>query len=380
MHIAVGLSGGVDSSVTALLLQQAGHEVECIFMRNWREDADDPHCRAEMDRKDAVAVAGKLGLRFHMRDFSEEYLRDVFRHFLDEYARGRTPNPDVLCNREIKFKVFLETALSLGADCIATGHYARVREGADGFELLRGVDAEKDQSYFLHGLGQYELSRTLFPLGGLRKHEVRDLARRHALPTQAKKDSTGICFIGERDFRSFLAQYLPARPGQIVDVEGRALGEHPGTMYFTLGQRGGLGLGGVRGGSGGAWYVVGKDVASNTLIVAQGDASRWLDANVVHASAATWIAGKAPSATACQAQIRYRQTAQPCTVEIAADTCHVHFNQPQRAPAPGQAIVFYDDENCLGGATIEASDAAFGGLTPSGPSHMIRFDAKSSRQ
>lgn len=362
MHVAVGLSGGVDSSVAALLLQQMGHEVECIFMRNWREDADDPHCRAELDRKDAVAVAGRLGLRFHLRDFSEAYLRDVFRHFLDEYARGRTPNPDVLCNREIKFKAFLEAALAMGAERIATGHYARVREGIEGFELLRGVDADKDQSYFLHALGQSELARTLFPLGGLRKPEVRALARQHALPTQAKKDSTGICFIGERNFRSFLAQYLPARPGVIVDVDGHALGEHPGTMYFTLGQRGGLGLGGVRGSSGGAWYVVGKRVTDNTLIVAQDDASRWLDAHTVHASAPTWISGRAPTSFICQAQVRYRQRAQPCTVESDGETCRVRFDQAQRAPAPGQAIVFYDGETCLGGATIEASDAAFGGL------------------
>ncbi len=363
MRVAVGLSGGVDSSVAALLLQQDGHTVECMFMRNWRADADDPHCHAEQDRKDAVAVAGRLGLRFHLRDFSAEYLREVFRHFLDEYARGRTPNPDVLCNREIKFKVFLQAALALGAERIATGHYARVRETAQGFELLRGADRAKDQSYFLHQLGQYELSRTLFPLGAMHKPAVRALAREHALPTQAKKDSTGICFIGERDFRTFLAQYLPARPGAILDSAGRRVGEHPGSLYFTLGQRAGLGLGGVRGAGGGAWYVVGKDVAVNTLIVAQGDVARWLDARVLRALAPTWIAGHAPADVfTCQAQIRYRQPAQECHVEIDADGCRVRFARPQRAPAPGQSIVFYQDEVCLGGATIEASDAVFGGL------------------
>ena len=363
MRIAVGLSGGVDSSVAALLLQQAGHDVECVFMRNWRGDDDDPHCRAEADRRDAVAVAGRLGLRFHVRDFSAEYLRDVFRHFLDEYAHGRTPNPDVLCNREIKFKAFLEAALALGAERIATGHYARVRETDAGLQLLRGVDEGKDQSYFLHLLGQTELARTLFPLGEHRKSEVRALARRHDLPTQAKKDSTGICFIGERDFRSFLAQYLPARPGPIVDTRGHQLGEHPGALYFTLGQREGLGLGGVPGADSGAWYVVGKDVAANTLIVAQGDAGRWLDARRLQAAGPHWVAGHAPAASfRCLAQIRYRQQAQPCTVDVDTARCRVRFDAPQRAPAPGQAIVFYDGAICLGGATIEASDAAYGGL------------------
>jgi tRNA-specific 2-thiouridylase len=363
MRVAVGLSGGVDSSVAALLLQQAGHEVECVYMRNWRADADDPHCHAEQDRKDAVAVAGRLGLRFHLRDFSADYLREVFSHFLDDYARGRTPNPDVLCNREIKFKVFLEAALALGAERIATGHYARVRETSQGFELLRGVDAAKDQSYFLHQLGQYELSRTLFPLGAMRKPAVRALAREHALPTQAKKDSTGICFIGERDFQAFLAQYLPAQPGDILDTAGQRIGTHPGSLYFTLGQRAGLGLGGVRGASAGAWYVVGKDVASNRLIVAQGDAARWLDARTLCASAPTWVAGQAPGDVFdCQAQIRYRQAAQDCRVQIDAAGCRVDFAQAQRAPAAGQSVVFYQGEVCLGGATIEASDAVFGGL------------------
>ena len=332
-------------------------------MRNWRADADDPHCHAEQDRKDAVAVAGRLGLRFHLRDFSAEYLREVFRHFLDEYARGRTPNPDVLCNREIKFKVFLQAALALGAERIATGHYARVRETAQGFELLRGADRAKDQSYFLHQLGQYELSRTLFPLGAMHKPAVRALAREHALPTQAKKDSTGICFIGERDFRGFLSQYLPAQPGPIVDTRGRRLGEHPGALYFTLGQREGLQLGGVRGAAGGAWYVVGKDVRSNTLIVAQGDAAHWLDARHVRTGTASWVAGRAPAQRfRAQAQVRYRQPAQDCEVTLDAAGCSVRFERPQRAPAPGQALVFYRGEICLGGATIEASDAAYGGL------------------
>ncbi len=363
MHVVVGLSGGVDSSVAAMLLRDGGHAVEGMFMRNWRGDGDDPHCHAEDDRRDAVAVAGQLGLRFHVRDFSDAYLRDVFQHFLDEYARGRTPNPDVLCNREIKFKAFLQAALDLGADRVATGHYARVREGDRGFELLRGTDTGKDQSYFLHLLGQAELARTLFPLGALRKEAVRELARRHGLRTAAKPDSTGICFIGERAFRAFLAHYLPAQPGPIVDPRGRPLGEHPGALYFTLGQREGLGLGGVRGAEGGAWYVVGKDVVRNTLVVAQGDAGRWLDARRVLASEPSWVAGRAPAATfRCQAQIRYRQSPQACTVALEDAACRVVFDGPQRAPAPGQSVVFYDDEVCLGGATIEASDAAYGGL------------------
>ncbi len=371
MRIVLGLSGGVDSAVAALLLQQQGHAVECLFMRNWRGDDDDPHCRAEADRKDAVAVAGTLGLRLHLRDFSAEYQREVFGHFLAEYARGRTPNPDVLCNREIKFKAFLDAALALGAERIATGHYARVREGAQGFELLRGVDGGKDQSYFLHLLGQRELARTLFPLGELHKREVRALARRQALPTHAKKDSTGICFIGERDFRSFLAQYLPARPGAIEDVHGRRLGEHPGALYFTLGQREGLGLGGVRGHGEGPWYVVAKDVQRNVLRVAQGDAGHWLDARQVCTGTASWVAGHPPADTfRAEAQLRHRQTAQACSVEVRADGCRVHFDRPQRAAAPGQSLVLYQGERCLGGATIESSDARAAQLSPGEPSFL----------
>ena len=363
MRVMVGLSGGVDSSVAALLLTRGGDTVEGLFMHNWREDERAPGCRAEDDRRDAVAVAGRLGIPFHVRDFSAEYWDGVFAHFLAEYAAGRTPNPDVLCNREIKFKRFLDAARALGADRIATGHYARVREQDGRYQLLRGVDAGKDQSYFLHALGQPQLAATLFPLGGLRKPDVRRLAREAGLPTHAKKDSTGICFIGERDFRRFLARYLPARPGPIRMPDGRTLGEHSGIMYYTLGQRQGLGVGGVRGAPDRPWYVVGKEIGTNTLIVAQDE--HWLLSRRLTASALTWVAGAAPAPTfRCTARTRYRQDDQACEVQITAASAEVRFDAPQRAVTPGQAVVFYDGDRCLGGGTIEMTDAAYGGLEP----------------
>ncbi|HVB83393.1 MAG TPA: tRNA 2-thiouridine(34) synthase MnmA [Rhodanobacteraceae bacterium] len=363
VRVMVGLSGGVDSSVAALLLARDGAAVEGLFMHNWREDERTPGCRAEDDRHDAVAVAGRLGIPFHIRDFSAEYWDGVFAHFLAEYAAGRTPNPDVLCNREIKFKSFLDAARALGADRIATGHYARVRERSGRYELLRGVDAGKDQSYFLHALGQSQLAATLFPLGELRKPDVRRLAREAGLPNHAKKDSTGICFIGERDFRSFLAGYLPARPGPIRTPQGRTLGEHAGIMYYTLGQRQGLGLGGVRGASDRPWYVVGKEIAAGVLIVAQDE--HWLQARRLTASALTWVAGAAPAPRfRCTARTRYRQDDQDCEVHVAAAAAEVRFDAPQRAMTPGQAVVFYDGDCCLGGGTIEMTDAAYGGLEP----------------
>lgn len=361
--VVVGLSGGVDSSVAALLLQRDGLAVSGLFMQNWDEDGDSG-CRADEDRRDAVAVAARLGLPLHLRNFSVEYRERVFAHFLAEYGRGRTPNPDILCNREIKFGVFLAEAHALGADGIATGHYARSEQRDGRWRLLRGRDRNKDQSYFLHAIGQDALAATRFPLGDLDKDAVRRLAREAGLPTHAKPDSTGICFIGERDFRSFLAQWLPARTGEIHDVDGRVIGEHAGVFYYTLGQRGGLGIGGQRGAAEAPWYVVGKDVHANVLYAAQGNASPWLESRRLVATAPSWIGG-APSASAafrCEAQVRHRQPPQACTVQRTASGLEVEFAAPQRAVAPGQSVVFYQGDECLGGAVIAATDAAFGGL------------------
>jgi tRNA-specific 2-thiouridylase len=394
----VGMSGGVDSSVAALLLRGEArdrdeHAVAGLFMQNWADD--DAHgrasvaggsmpgaigsgdaqdsagvaegrkpkatdCRAEDDRRDAVAVCGKLGIPIHFRDFSAEYWDGVFTHFLAEYAAGRTPNPDVLCNREIKFRHFLDAAHVLGAERIATGHYARIDRCADGYRLLRASDRDKDQSYFLHQLGQAQLAATLFPLGGLAKPEVRALAREAGLPTAAKKDSTGICFIGERDFRGFLARYLPARSGEMQTPDGRRLGGHPGVFYFTLGQREGLQLGGVRGFDGAPWYVVGKDVDRNVLYVDQGSDSPWLLSSTTWTETAHWIAGSPPQARfECSAQTRYRQHEERCEVIVEeTGTLKVRFARPQRAVTPGQSLVLYAGETCLGGAVIAATDAA----------------------
>lgn len=354
----VGMSGGVDSSVAALQLVRAGEPVAGLFMRNWDDDGSG-ECRAEDDRRDAVAICGLLGIPFHFRDFSGEYWQGVFAHFLTEYAAGRTPNPDVLCNREVKFKHFLDAALELGAERIATGHYARVAQTGGRWRLLRGLDRNKDQSYFLHQLGQAQLSRTLFPIGELPKPDVRRIAAEAGLPTAAKKDSTGICFIGERDFRSFLSQYLPAKPGEMRDPQGLRIGEHPGVFYFTLGQREGLAIGGVRGRPQAPWYVVGKDVAGNILYVDQDPASPWLMSTRLHSEAAHWIAGSPPARRFdCSAQVRYRQHDEPCRVEVRDDgTLDVRFAQAQRAVTPGQSLVLYDGEECLGGAVIAATDA-----------------------
>ena len=361
-RIIVGMSGGVDSSVAALLLGRAGLPIAGLFMQNWEEDERLGPCRADQDRKDAVAVCARLGIRLHARNFSAEYWDQVFARFLDEYRRGRTPNPDVLCNREIKFKTFLDHARALGAEKIATGHYARVDQADGRWRLLRARDGAKDQTYFLHALGQEALSATLFPLGDLPKREVRELAREAGLPTHDKKDSTGICFIGERDFRAFLSTYIPASPGPMVTPDGVAVGEHPGVFYYTLGQRSGLGIGGRRGAEGAPWYVVGKDVAANVLYVAQGNASHWLHARRLAATGLTWVAGAAPGeAFRCTAMTRYRQAAQACRVAVDGDACTVAFDAPQRAVTPGQSVVFYDGEVCLGGGVIERCDAPFGG-------------------
>jgi len=365
MKVMLGISGGVDSSVAALLLQQAGYQVEGLFMQNWEEDDRSGPCTTDADRKDAVAVCGRLGIPFHARNFAAEYWDGVFEHFLAEYRAGRTPNPDVLCNREIKFKTFLDEAHALGADKIATGHYARVDCKDGRYRLLRAVDAAKDQSYFLHALGQQQLAATLFPLGGIEKPRVREMARAAALPTHAKKDSTGICFIGERDFRGFLSQYIPARPGEMRTPDGELIGEHQGVMYYTLGQRNGLGIGGRHGASGEAWYVVGKDVAANVLYVAQGGENHWLYSQRLQSETPTWVDAAAPAAQfRCTARTRYRQADQACTVSATDSGLEVRFDEPQRAVTPGQSVVLYDGEVCLGGAVIAATDAPYGGLLP----------------
>ena len=360
--IVVGVSGGVDSSVAALLLRDAGAEVTGLFMQNWADDGSGD-CRAEDDRRDAVAVCGKLGLPIRFRDFSREYWDGVFQHFLSEYAAGRTPNPDVLCNREIKFKHFLDAAHELGAEAIATGHYARVTRVGDEYRLLRAKDRGKDQSYFLHQLGQAQLAATRFPLGELHKDEVRRIAATHGLQTADKKDSTGICFIGERDFREFLSRYLPAKPGEIRAPDGQRVGEHPGVFYFTLGQREGMNIGGVRGRPQAPWFVVSKDIERNVLYVDQGHDSPWLLSNSLRSERAHWIAGQPPSKHfRCTAQTRYRQPDEACDVEVLDDgSLSVRFERPQRAVTPGQSLVLYDGDVCLGGAIILSTDAPVAG-------------------
>ncbi|MEO7065711.1 MAG: tRNA 2-thiouridine(34) synthase MnmA [Rhodanobacter sp.] len=366
MKVMLGISGGVDSSVAALLLQKDGYDVAGLFMQNWEDDDSDGPCSADIDRKDAVTVCGKLGIPFYARNFATEYWAGVFEHFLAEYRIGRTPNPDVLCNREIKFKTFLNEAKALGAEKIATGHYARVDLHEGSYRLLRARDMAKDQTYFLHTLGQQQLSATLFPIGEIEKTHVRELAHDAGLSTFAKKDSTGICFIGERDFRGFLAQYIPAKPGEMRTPSGELIGTHQGVMYYTLGQRNGLGIGGRHDASGEAWYVVGKDVTANLLIVAQGVENRWLYSERLLAETPSWVAGAAPAKHfRCTAKTRYRQADQACSVSVINDTLEVRFDEPQRAVTPGQSVVFYVDDVCLGGAVITASDAPYGGLSPS---------------
>ena len=354
--VICGMSGGVDSSVSAFILQQQGYQVEGLFMKNWEEDDDTDYCTAAADLADAQAVCDKLGIKLHKINFAAEYWDNVFEHFLSEYKAGRTPNPDILCNKEIKFKAFLEYAAEdLGANYIATGHYVRRRSADDNAQLLRGLDANKDQSYFLYTLSSKQVGQSLFPVGDIEKPIVRAIAEDLGLITAKKKDSTGICFIGERKFKDFLARYLPAQPGNIRTVEGDIIGRHDGLMYHTLGQRKGLGIGGVKGAGEEAWYVVEKDLVNNELIVAQGhDHSALLSIGLI-AQQLHWV-DRQPirEPLRCTVKTRYRQTDVPCTIEpIDDESIKVIFDEPQIAVTPGQSAVFYLNEVCLGGGIIE---------------------------
>ncbi|NCF52513.1 tRNA 2-thiouridine(34) synthase MnmA [Gammaproteobacteria bacterium] len=353
-RVILGLSGGVDSAVAALLLKDAGADVHALHMTNWEDD--DGYCTAAQDLQDARRLCQQLDIPLHHANFARQYRDRVFNYFLDEYRRGRTPNPDVLCNREIKFGVFREYAKRLGGDWLATGHYARTSALEGKTILLKGTDPEKDQSYFLHSVSADALAETIFPLGGLHKSEVRQIARDRGLDVYAKKDSTGICFIGERPFREFLSTYLPANPGPILTADGAHIGQHGGLMYYTLGQRQGLGIGGLNDRGEAPWYVVDKHLEDNALIVDQGDSELLMSSSLV-ATNATWI-GAAPSGLdrgmSCSAKIRYRQYDQGCTVsQKNDDALVVSFDVPQRAVAPGQFVVFYSGERCLGGGVID---------------------------
>ena len=350
------MSGGVDSSVAALMLIEAGYRVEGLFMKNWEEDDGTEYCTAKEDLADAQSVADKLGIRLHSANFAAEYWDGVFDHFLSEYRAGRTPNPDILCNREIKFRAFLDYATQLGADLIATGHYVQT-DAKDGTTRLRkGVDGNKDQSYFLHQVDHQALGRSLFPVGNVDKTLVREKAASAGFVTARKKDSTGICFIGERRFRDFLKQYLPAQPGPIVSVDGDELGEHEGLMYHTIGQRQGLRIGGLANRPEAPWYVVDKNVPDNVLVVAQGNEHPALFKTQLTATDVIWISGEPPTLPlSCHAKIRYRQADQPCEVSASYSKVQVSFTTPQRAVTPGQSVVFYEGDICLGGGVIEAA-------------------------
>jgi tRNA-uridine 2-sulfurtransferase len=354
--VVIGMSGGVDSSVAAWILKNQGFEVVGLFMKNWEDDDNDEYCSARQDWLDVVSVADLIGIDVEAVNFAAEYRERVFADFLREYAAGRTPNPDVLCNAEIKFKAFLDHAMSLGADAIATGHYARVRHENGKAELLKAIDASKDQSYFLHRLTQQQLANVMFPLGEIPKTEVRKIAANIGLHNAQKKDSTGICFIGERPFREFLNRYLPRAPGPIKTPDGKTVGEHMGLAFFTLGQRKGIGLGGTQDGNGDAWYVARKDVENNTLYVAQGHEHPWLLTNRLEAMDASWIAGTAPDARNYSAKTRYRQADSVCTLEVEGvpTQFELSFPEAQWAVTPGQSAVLYDGDICLGGGIISA--------------------------
>lgn len=361
--VMVALSGGVDSSATACLLRRQGRRVAAMFMKNWEEDDASGVCPAEQDAADARRVAESLGLEFHARNFAVEYWDGVFEHFLAELRRGRTPNPDILCNREVKFRTFVEHAADLGYPRIATGHYARVVDAGGRRLLLKGRDPGKDQSYFLHALSPEQLAVAEFPIGDLLKSDVRRLAADAGLHTSGKRDSTGICFVGERNFRPFLARFLAPAPGPILDVAGRELGCHEGLHFYTLGQRGGIGLGGMRGGSGAPWYVVAKDHSRSALIVHQGE-HPGLYATRCVTEVASWLSGSPPAGSfEAAVKTRYRQPDQAARIRVRADgSLEVEFAEAQRAVTPGQSLVIYDGEVCLGGAVITASDALHGGL------------------
>lgn len=355
-RVIVGMSGGVDSAVSAFLLREAGYRVEGLFMKNWNEDDGSEYCTAQEDLLDAMQVAGTLGIELHTVNFAAEYWDRVFEHFLAEYRAGRTPNPDILCNKEIKFRAFLDHARTLGADAIATGHYARVDRDSQPAALLRAADRNKDQTYFLHAVSAGRFARTLFPLGELHKPRVREIAREQGFANHRKKDSTGICFIGERRFRDFLQRYLPAQPGVIEDDHGNAIGEHQGLMYYTLGQRQGLGIGGRASAGDAPWYVAAKDLSRNVLVAVQGQDHPLLYSRALCTAAVDWVAGEPPELPGrLTAKTRYRQPDQSCTVQaLQGAGVEVTFDHPQRAVTPGQSVVFYDGDRCLGGAVIES--------------------------
>ena len=356
--VIVGMSGGVDSSVTALVLQKQGYQVEGLFMKNWEKDDTDDFCPARQDMEDALSVCNKLGIKLHIKNFSEQYWDKVFEYFIAEYTAGRTPNPDILCNKEVKFKAFLNHAIDLGADYIATGHYARISEDDNGkFHLLKGLDNNKDQSYFLYTLQQHQLSKSLFPIGELEKPLVRQLAEEAGFITYDKKDSTGICFIGEQDFKDFLQRFIPAKPGEIVDEHGTVIGKHDGLMYHTFGQRKGLGIGGGHGKTGDAWFAADKNLTNNQLIAVQGKEHSLLNHQYLTAENLDWVSGSLPEqGRILKAKIRYRQSEQACEIIRYNDkTITVKFEENQTAIAPGQSVVFYsgdDFSDCLGGGII----------------------------
>ncbi|MCR6096958.1 tRNA 2-thiouridine(34) synthase MnmA [Salipaludibacillus agaradhaerens] len=351
IRVVVGMSGGVDSSVTAHLLKEEGYQVIGIFMKNWDDTDENGICTATEDYNDVIRVCNQLEIPYYAVNFEKQYWDKVFTYFLDEYKSGRTPNPDVMCNKEIKFKAFLDHAMSLGADYVATGHYAQVRRKNGTVELLRGKDRNKDQTYFLNALSQEQLQHVMFPLGHLEKPKVREIAKEAELVTATKKDSTGICFIGERNFKQFLSEYLPAQPGDMQTLDGEVKGQHDGLMYYTLGQRQGLGIGG----SGEPWFVIDKDVENNILLVGQGFHHPALYANGLIAEDVNWISGKLPeNPFSCTVKVRYRQEDQRVRVEPKSNgTMIVHFEEPERAVTPGQAVVFYDGNVCMGGGTID---------------------------
>ena len=355
-RVIVGMSGGVDSSVAAWMLKQQGHDVVGVFMKNWEDDDTDEYCTSREDLVDAASVADVLGIELEAVNFSAEYRERVFAHFLREYEAGRTPNPDVLCNSEIKFRAFLDYALRLGADAVATGHYARAQRDAARVELLKAGDATKDQSYFLHRLTQQQLAPVIFPLGDVPKRDVRRMAREHGIPTWAKKDSTGICFIGERPFRDFLARYLPRTPGPVQTPAGEVIGRHDGLAYYTLGQRQGLGIGGTRDGTDEPWFVAGKDLERNVLVAVQGHDHPLLYRREVDAIDMHWIDGTPPALPMrVGAKTRYRMPDAACTVVATATGLRATFDAPQWAPTPGQYLVLYDGDVCLGGGVIDAT-------------------------